>query len=471
MFESVTPESVGIPSQAIERFFKEIETRKMPMHSFMMLRHGNIVTQGWWAPHHSFEQHIIYSVSKSFTSIAVGFCLEEGLFKLTDKLVDLFREKIDFMVDAYTKELTVEHLLTMRSGHPHATDRTGTDWVKAFLQTPPPYRPGTLFGYDSTATHTLCALIQKVTGMTMMDYLKPRLFDKLGIEGIYCQQDPMGIDAGSRGIHCKTQDMAKFGQLMLQNGVWNGEQVVPAHWVKTATQKHVDTSAKGTKCDGNRGYGYQFWRFRDDAFGGIGSGGQLIVIIPHLDMVWVSTGNLLEDEGDYDLIVRLFHATVTPFVGDTPLPENPKAHGALTARTEALFMLMPDGVTDCALVDQINGKTYAFKKNSAGISRIGFDKTSTGFDIRIRIGEADWVINAGRNDWMPQHVSVTDDDGWARYVFVDEQTMVCHVHLSLKLGTYKLVMHFMDDALTIKLRPTGWTDFRRFNLLATGTAL
>lgn len=471
MFKTISPESAGIPSEAIERFYKEIETRKMPLHSFMLLRHGNIITQGWWAPHHSQERHIIYSVSKSFTAIAVGFCLEEGLFKLTDRIVDLFPEKIDFEPDPYTKEITVEHLLTMRSGHPHATDRTGKDWVKAFLKTPPAYRPGTLFGYDSTATHTLCALIQKATGMTMMEYLKPRLFDKLGMEGIYCQQDPMGIDTGSRGIHCRTADLASFGQLILQNGMWNGEQIVPTHWVKAAAEKHVDTSTKGSKCDGNRGYGYHFWRFRDDAFGCIGSGGQLIMIIPQFDMVWVSTGNLLEDEGDYELIVRLFWAVIAPFVQDAPLAENPGSYHQLVKREKALAMLIPDGSPDSPLADLIDGRTYAFEQNSAAVSRVGFTRTKQGFDIAVRIGKADWIIRAGRDCWTPQHVSVADDNGWARYVFVDDATMVCHVHLALKLGTYKLVMHFMDGVMTVQLRPTGWTDFNRFHLLATGTAV
>jgi CubicO group peptidase (beta-lactamase class C family) len=464
----LTPESAGIPSEAIERFYHEAVTTKMLMHSFMLLRHGNILTQGWWAPYRHDERHIIYSVSKSFTAIAVGFCIEEGLFTLEDKVVDLFPEKLDFTPHAHTRQMTVEHLLTMRSGHPYATDRRGPDWVKAFLQTPPPVPPGTLFGYDSTATHTLCALIQKVTGMTMMDYLKPRLFDKLGIEGIYCQQDPMGIDAGSRGIHAKTEDMAKFGQLMLQNGVWNGEQIVPAHWVAAATKKHVDTAPKTSNSEGNPGYGYQFWRLRGDAYGGLGSGGQLIIVIPHLDMVWVSTGNLLEDEGSLDLIIRLFWSTIAPFAGDGPLPENPQAVKRLRALERSLTLPLPEGKARSPLMDFIDGKTYAFDDNKAKISAVGFNKTAQGVDIRVRIGGEDWTIRAGVDGWVDQFVSIADDRGFARCVFADDQTLICHVHLALKLGTYKFVMHFHDDAMALHLRPTGWTDFRRFELLATG---
>ena len=463
-----TPESVGIPSEAIFRFYGEAVRTKMQMHSFMLLRHGRIVTNAWWNPHEKDETHIIYSVSKSFTSIAVGFCIEEGLFRLTDKIVDLFPEKIDFEVDEFTRELTVEHLLTMRSGHPYATDRRGPDWVKAFLMTKPPVRPGTLFGYDSTATHTLCALVQKVTGMKMMDYLKPRLFDKLGIEGIYCQEDAMGINTGSRGIHCKTIDMAKFGQLMLQHGVWNGEQVVPAHWVDEATKKQVDTATKGSNSEGNPGYGYQFWRLRGDAFGGLGSGGQLIIVVPHLDLVWVSTGNLLEDEGSLDLIIRLFWATIAPFAGEEPLPENPQALKKLRELEQSLCLPLPEGSSQSPLSERLDGKTYEFPDNAAKINSIGFVKAEHGMNILVRLEKEDWTIRAGTQAWIPQYVSVTDDNGWAKLVYVDDATMVCHVHLALKLGTYKFVFCLMGNTLSVQLRPTGWTDYRRFSLLATG---
>ena len=470
MLPHATPESLGIPSAALEQFYKEIEVRKMPMHSFMLLRHGKIATQGWWAPHHEDEQHIIYSVSKSFTSIAVGLCIEEGRFTLDSRVVDFFPEKIDFDVHPDVATMTVRNLLTMTSGHHYATDHSKPDWVKTFLMTPPEYKPGTLFGYDSTATHTLCAIVQKVTGMKMMDYLKPRLFDPLGIEDIYCQECPMGINAGSRGIHCRTLDMAKFGQLVLQKGVWKGKQLIPSHWIEEATKKQVDTSTKGTKIDGNRGYGYQFWRLRDDAFAGIGSGGQLIVMIPSADMVWVSTANLLNDEGDYELIVRLFWATIFPFLSDEPLPENPMAHAALIARAQALQMLLPDGQPHSPIEPLIDGKCYRFDPNQAQIETISFAQQADGYVITVHIGGKDWVIHAGRETWIAQHVPVTNDDGWARYTFVDDHTMVCQVQLALKLGTYKFVMAFLGDTLNVQLRPTGWTDFHRINLLACGVA-
>ncbi len=467
IFHTVTPESAGIPSTALERFYREIETLKMPLHSFLLLRHGNLIAEGYWSPHTPDERHIVYSVSKSITSLAVGFCIEEGRFRLTDKIVDLFPEKIDFPVDGFTKEITVEHLLTMRSGHPAATDRTGPDWVKTYLMTPPPCPPGTVFGYDSMATHTLCALVQKTTGMKMMEYLKPRLFDPLGIEGAYCQEDPMGINTGSRGVHCKTGDMAKLGQLFLQKGHWLGKQVVPQSWLEAATQKQADTAANVINLDGNTGYGYQFWRLRGDAYGCRGIGGQWVVVIPSLDMVWVSTGNLLDDGGSDDLVLRLFWSMIAPFVEFGPLPENPEAYGRLLALTRELALPMPDGAEEGKLLTALPGKTYAFRPNEAGLASVGFTKVEDALGIDLRFREDSLCIRAGLGNWVPQYLAFAEDDGWARCVLADEETLVCHVHLAHKLGGYRLVLH-VRDKLTMRLWPVGWTDFRRVKLFAVG---
>lgn len=465
IFHVCTPESVGIPSDAIERFYKEIEILKMPLHSFLLLRHGKLITEGYWSPHTSEELHIVYSVSKSITSLAVGFCIEESLLKLTDKVVDILADIIDYPIDAFTKGMTVRHLLTMCSGHPCATDRTGHDWVRAYLSTPPPCPPGVMFNYDSMATHTLCAIIQKVTGMKMMDYLKPRLFDPLHIEGAYCFDDPMGINTGSRGVHCKTRDMAKLGQLFLQKGCWDGKQIVPAWWLEEATKKQINTPSNNINLDGNKGYGYQFWRLRGDAYGCRGIGGQWIVVIPSSDIVWVSTGCLLGDEGSDDLILRLFWSVIAPFVNSEPLPENPEVYARLSALSHGLSLPMPDGLIQGELLRFLPDKSYGFPSNDAGCSSIEFAKTNEGLSLTLYFGNENLCINAGLEKWVFQYFDYADDDGWARCVITDAQTLVCHVHLKHKLGGYKLVLH-VSDRLTMQLWSMGYIDFRRIKLLA-----
>ncbi len=464
-FEAITPESAGISSEALERFYKEIVTLKMPLHSFLLLRHGKLITEGYWCPHTSDDRHIMYSVSKSITSLAVGFCIEEGLFQLSDRVVDILADRIDYSVDDFTKQMTVRNLLTMCSGHPCATDRTGQDWVRTYLTTPPPCPPGSIFNYDSMATHTLCAIIQKVSGMKMMDYLKPRLFDPLHIDGAYCFDDPMGINTGSRGVHCKTRDMAKLGQLFLQNGCWEGKQIVPAWWIKEATKKQVDTSTNNINLDGNTGYGYQFWHLRGDAYGCRGIGGQWIVVIPSLDLVWVSTGCLLGDEGSDDLILRLFWSMIAPFVKTEPIPENTEAYARLLAISRDLSFPMPDGLAQSDMLHYLPGKTYRLTPNEADCSSISFAKFYGGLNITLNIGNESLSINAGLDKWLPQYFDYAGDEGWARCVFTDAQTIACHIHLKNKLGGYKLVIH-ISNKLTLQLWSMGYTDFRRLKILA-----
>lgn len=462
---AITPESAGISSEAIARFYKEIETLKMPLHSFLLLRHGKLITEGYWSPHTPEDRHIVYSVSKSITAIAVGFCIEEGFFTLADEVVDILADIIDYPVDELTKTITVRHLLTMCSGHPRATDRTGHDWVRTYLSTPPVCPPGTMFHYDSMATHTLCAIIQKMTGMKMMDYLKPRLFDPLHIEGAYCLDDPLGINAGSRGIHCKTRDMAKLGQLFLQKGYWDGKQIIPAWWITEATKKQVDTSSNNINLDGNTGYGYQFWRLRGDAYGCRGIGGQWIVVIPSLDIVWVSTGCLLGDEGSDDLVLRLFWSMIAPFIHPEPIPENPDAYDKLFASSRSLSLPMPDGITWGELLHFLPGKTYRLTHNEAGCSSISFSKIEDGLSITLHFSNESLCINAGLEKWIAQYFDYASDEGWARCIITNEQTLVCHVHLKNKLGGYKLVLH-VGDRLTVQVWSMGYVDFRRVKFLA-----
>ena len=465
IFDTITPESAGISSEAIERFYKEIETLKMPLHSFLLLRHGKLVTEGYWSPHTPEERHIVYSVSKSITSIAVGFCIEEGLFKLTDKVVDILADIIDYPIDELTKAMTVRHLLTMCSGHPSATDRTGHDWVRTYLSTPPSCPPGAMFNYDSMATHTLCTIIQKMTGMKMMDYLKPRLFDPLNIEGAYCLDDPMGINTGSRGIHCKTRDLAKLGQLFLQNGSWEGKRIVPDWWIREATKRQVDTSSNNINLDGNTGYGYQFWRLRGDAYGCRGIGGQWIVVIPGLDIVWVSTGCLLGDEGSDDLILRLFWSIIAPFIQPEPLPENSGTYARLLALSRGLSLPIPSGLTCGELLHYLPGKMFRFSDNEAGCSSISFSIINDGLKLTLHFGNESLRINAGLERWIAQYFDYASDEGWARCIVTNEQTLVCHVHLKNKLGGYKLVLH-MDNRLTLQVWSMGYVDFRRLKFLA-----
>jgi len=226
-FPVSTPEAQGVSSAGIDSFLNAAAHSKNEFHSIMILRHGKVVAEGWWNPYGPALRHSLYSCSKSFTSTAIGFAVSEKLLTVNDKVTSFFPGSLPDTIKPYLAELTVKNLLTMSVGQdpdptakvPFASD----DWVKGMLATPIVNKPGSKFLYNTMATYTLSAIVQKVTGQKVVDYLKPRLFDPLGIKGMDWEISKQGINTGGWGLRLKTEDLAKMGQLYLQKGMWNGK--------------------------------------------------------------------------------------------------------------------------------------------------------------------------------------------------------------------------------------------------------
>lgn len=260
-FDRVSPESQGIDSQAIIDFIQAANACDYEWHSFMMLRHGKIVADGWWDPYKPEYVHTLYSLSKSFTSTAVGFAREEGKLNLEDKVVSFFPDLGKKHPDPNLQMMTIRHLLTMNTGHEadsftRIRQTYDKPWVPVFFEEPVEYVPGTKFLYDTGATFMLSAIVQKQVGMPLDVYLKPRLFDTLGIRNYDWIKSPEGICAGGFGLRVNTEAIARFGQTYLNGGKWKGKQVVPASWVEEATEKHTDSNPGDSEW--SNGYGYQF---------------------------------------------------------------------------------------------------------------------------------------------------------------------------------------------------------------------
>ena len=293
--------------KAVEKYLKSMEKEEQDMHSIMILKDGKVVYEKWMSTGNELEPHVLNSVSKTFTSCAVGLAISEGLIKLDDKVISYFPDKLPENVSENLASMTVRNLLTMNAGHekdPSKLRDKEQDWEKAFLATPVPRKPGTIFCYNSLATYMLSAIVQKVTGEKIADYLYPRLFRPLGINNVNWQESPTGVNAGGWGLYLKTEDLAKLGQLLLQGGVWNGRQVLPAEWVREMSSKQVDCVPAGSntdklpelrkdpvKQDWVQGYGYQMWRCRHNAFRADGAYGQYIIVIPDRNAVIVTTAN------------------------------------------------------------------------------------------------------------------------------------------------------------------------------------
>src|SRR3954470_14934086 len=235
-----SPEAQGVSSADIRAYVEAADLKVNTLHSFMLVRHGHVVAECWWKPEAADKPHVMHSLSKSFTSTAVGLAVAEGKLNIDDHVLKFFPEDAPAEPSENLKAVRVRDLLTMTCGNETEAKFTpDTPWVKTFLAQPVVFKPGTHFQYNTPGSYMLSAIVTKVTGQTVLDYLKPRLFEPLGIENPQWQASPQGISCGGFGLFIRTEDIAKFGLLYLQNGKWNGKQLVPASWVELATSKQV----------------------------------------------------------------------------------------------------------------------------------------------------------------------------------------------------------------------------------------
>jgi len=320
-----SPESQGITSEGVRAFIEAVNTKVDTMHSFMLLRHGHVVAEGWWKPEAADKPHILHSLSKSFTSTAVGLAVADGKLSIDDPVLKFFPEEAPPQPSEMLKAMRVRDLLTMNTGHQTEAKFTPeTPWVKSFLAQPVPFKPGTHFLYNTAGTYTLSAIVTKVTGETVLDYLKPRLFEPLGIENPEWGSSPQGNSYGGWGLKIRTEDIAKFGQLYLQKGRWNDKQLIPAAWVEQATSKQVSNGSDPTK-DWDQGYGFQFWRCRHNAYRGDGAFGQFCVVLPELDAVVAITADTRDMQGELNVVWD----DLLPAFKPAPLPPNAAEEGKL----------------------------------------------------------------------------------------------------------------------------------------------
>jgi len=310
-------ETEKVNPKAISDYLQAVKNSGQDLHSLMILRNGKVVAEHWFGENAANKPHVLYSVSKTFTSTAIGFAIQEGLLKVTDKVTSFFPDQLPKEIGPNLKAMEIRHLLTMTVGHD--VDPTGVlrqqeekNWAKAFLAFPLLHQPGSQFVYNSLATYMLSAILQQVTGERLLDYLQPRLFRPLGIVGATWDQSPQNIDIGGWGMKVKTEDMAKLGQFYLQKGKWDSKQLLPESWFDEATIAQVPSLPAGVKrenlkveakdSDWMQGYGYQLWRSRHNSYRADGLNGQFILILPEKNAVIVTTANIPDMQAELNLI-------------------------------------------------------------------------------------------------------------------------------------------------------------------------
>ncbi|MEV6404882.1 serine hydrolase domain-containing protein [Streptomyces bobili] len=342
-----TPSAQGVDASGVLAFLDAVDTAEaVEPHSLMVLRHGRVVAAGWWAPYTPDRLHLLYSLSKSFTSTAAGFAVAEGLIGLDDPVISYFPEFDADITDPRSRAMLVRHVASMASGHEAETvDRARAldrdDLVRGFLLLPPDRDPGTVFAYNQPATYTLAAILQRVTGQTLTAYLKPRLLDPLGFRDLAWLTDRTGRELGFSGLHGTTDAVARLGQLYLSEGEGDGRRLLPREWIAEATREHIPTAgAMGDtdRQDWDRGYGFQFWRSRH-GYRGDGAYGQFCLVLPEHDAVIATTAATHDMQG----LLNLVWEHLLPAFHPAPLSGRQDADAALADRLTRLALTPTPG--------------------------------------------------------------------------------------------------------------------------------
>ncbi len=400
-----TPEAQGIASADLLSLVDALDAhgeakRADGIHSVMIVRHGRVVLEGWWAPYAAGHRHQLYSLSKSFTSTAVGIARAEGRLSVDDRVTTFFPEECPAEPSAQLAQMRVADLLRMATGQQSEPPRIpGQSWVKQFLAHPVPFKPGTHFLYNTPATYMQSAIVQKVTGEKLVDYLEPRLFLPLSIESPTWETSPEGICTGGYGLSVRTGDIASFGQLLLDRGAWNGRQLVEPEWIDAATSRQV-ANGSNPNSDWDQGYGYQFWRCRHGAYRGDGAFGQFCVVLPEQETVVAITSGTRDMQGVLDILWK----HLLPALRPVAIPEDAEGHRRLQDRLAALRVPLPgEAPVPAALADT----TFHFADNDAKLSSVRVEPAAGDEPATLVLESHGHTqrVPCGRGRWLASHVA------------------------------------------------------------------
>ena len=469
----VSPEEVGIHSQCMIDFIKQVQAEGIELHSLMVLRHGQVCAEAWWKPYDSVTPQTMFSFSKSITSTAIGFAVQEGLVSLDEKLVDLFPEEAPENPSENLKAADVYSLLTMSCGQEkdiYYEMKSFDHWIHDFMHAEFKYKPGTMFQYNSTGTDMLCAIIKKKTGMNVSEYLKPRLFDKIGMTNISAQLLPGDIEMGGGGFRVKTEDMARLGQFYLNRGSWNGEQLLNAEWIDMATSKQISTvNPIFDNHDSNwqHGYGFQFWRcIPEGLYRADGAYGQFAIMDPDRDVVIAITSSSFQPDRLLNIVWEKLLPGITK---EKELPAS-ECFDKLQLLTEELQIPGVWNVRNKAHEDEWSGIRYKVldadvpcftdlvggpgKWGECGqkLSALTFEFMRT--ECRIHIEDADFASDLYAGMDGTYHVSYVRGEKFAASACWEEENVLCLLVRTLKtVSGSRLRITFGQNEISVKRCP------------------
>jgi len=398
-----TPEKAGISSAAIKQYLDILEEHQLSTHNILIARGDEILFEKYWEPFHADFLHRMYSVSKSIVSLAVGFAMQDGLLSLDDPIGNYFPEEMAAQKDENMRNQTIRHMLMM------STAKLERGWFEArtedrvkfyFANDRKESRPsGTIFQYDSTGSFVMGAMVERLTGKPFMEYLREKLFDKIGVsKEAHCLKCPGGHSWGDSAVLCKPRDLYLIARFVMNGGKWNGEQLLNEEYVTAAVSRQIDNNPNQSVHYSSFGYGYQIWRTYDNSWFFYGMGCQFAIGVPDKDLIFIYNGDNQGNDGAQEIVIGNFFKCIARTAQNVTLPENPKAYESLKGTCQ---LMTAKGEAYSEFQEKINGVEFNVLENPMGITKFSLDFAEDGcrFNYTNRQGEKSLAFGMCRNEF------------------------------------------------------------------------
>lgn len=470
-WEKVNLEESRVPKEAIARFINKLESDRCLLHGFAMLDGGKLLAEEYCAPFTAHTLHRMYSVGKSFVSLAIGLLQEEGKLSLDDYIWDYFadsfsEEKANSCnckemcggagsvdeIHPWVKQLTIRQMLTMTTCHAKTTYKLfDGDWVESFFKVVPTNRPGAVFAYDTSSTHVLSALVEKLSGRKLMDYLREKAFNKIGVsKEAYYMPDPAGVSQGGSGLNCTLRDLLAVAELVLNGGVYEGEQLLPADYLREATSFQISTLQQPA-LDEQLGYGYQIWMGRHDCFFFYGIGGQLAVCLPKEQFILVTMGNTLENKNGIKDIFDAFFEIIYPYLEEEAKKDKLSTFSLLPVpvgkETEKFGVVR----FEANLAERI-AKEYFFDSNVLEISKLKLCIDNLQGSLHMTKEGKEFTLFFGLEEYVKGSFPWSGAECYCQgaWVMKDMFFIRCHI-MGHDMANLYVCLRFQEAGVTVKL--------------------
>ena len=460
------PETQGIASGHIINYVQRLENLDIPMHSILISRNNQLVYEGYYKPYDSRIPHRMFSITKTFVALAIGHLITLGKIGLNDYIVDYFPEKCPQQIHPWIQAMTIRNMLEMRTCHSATTYKHDlhADWVESFFTVAPDHPAGTVFHYDTSSPHVLCALVEKLTQKSLYRYISEDVLPELELsKESFILPDPFGISMGGSGLCCTSLDLMKVGHFLLHEGNINGRQVIDKNYLQAATGNLNPTIVKSPLISENHGYGFQIWRHAYNGFAAYGMGGQFIVVVPEKNLILVTTADTQGYPGGTAQIQVAFFEEILTKISDEPLEECAQDTLKLQKLTASLALMPVKGASNSSYLNKVNDVTYKLLDNKANFTdaKLNFKNDCGTLSIKGTDFEGDISFGIGKmaEGKLPDcNLYYVASAAW-----LTEQVLYIKCHIcDTSVGNIHIQLHFESNQLTIYQRIVEETMSKEF---------